>query len=96
MLSAGDRSLAASLRNGPDGVGAEGVGASGVPAGCHGDAGRLRHHLGQVRVNVHQDLVHGAVAHAFVDDLVQLEGEGGRRYGPSPSRSCCSRTASPG
>ena len=79
------------MRSGPAGVGAEGVGASGVPA-AHGDAGRLGDQLGQVLVNVHQDLVHGAVAHDFVDHLVQLEGEGGGDVVLLPVATCCSRT----
>ncbi len=43
---------------------------------AHGNAGRLGDHGREILVNVHQDLVHGAVAHDFVDHLVQLEGEG--------------------
>ena len=32
--------------------------------------------VARVRINVDEDLVHRAGAHAFVDDLVELEGEG--------------------
>jgi hypothetical protein len=46
-------------------------------------------------VNVHQDLVHGPVAHGLVDHLVQLEGEGSGDVVLS-SCSCCARTGSPG
>src|SRR6185312_16035990 len=40
------------------------------------NAGRFRYHGREIPINVDEDLVHRAGAHAFVDDLVELEGEG--------------------
>jgi len=69
-----------------------GVGASGVPEGATAIPVAPTH-LGPARVRFHQDSVHGAIAHALVDELVQFEGEGRRDMRPSPA-SCCSRLRS--